>query len=126
MTLGEAAFLAFSACNFLRLGSYVPQIIRVARDQHGASCISFTSWSIFLLANSTTAAHAAVNLGDGLLALISAVNAICCLAIVALTAWKRAALRPDLCLRVLSCLPRCSYRWPRRQATATWLGQRQP
>lgn len=126
MTLGEAAFLAFSACNFLRLGSYVPQIIRVARDQHGASCISFTSWSIFLLANSTTAAHAAVNLGDGFLAMISGVNAICCLAIVALTAWKRAALGPGFWPRILSCLPRYSYRWPRRHAAASWLGQRQP
>jgi hypothetical protein len=126
MTLGEAAFLAFSACNFLRLGSYVPQIIRVARDQHGASCISFTSWSIFLLANSTTAAHAAVNLGDDFLAMISGVNAICCLAIVALTAWKRAALGPGFWPRMLSRLPRYSYRWPRRHAAASWLGQRQP
>ena len=118
MTLGEAAFLAFSVCNFLRLGSYLPQIVRVARDQHGASCISFTSWSIFLLANSTTAAHAAVNLGDGFLAMINGVNAVCCLVIVVLTAWKRGTLQ--------RCRGSLSYpRWarrsdeaPRRQATA--------
>ncbi|MFC4171312.1 hypothetical protein ACFOYU_04455 [Microvirga sp. GCM10011540] len=118
MDLGEASFLAFSACNFLRLGSYVPQIVCVARDRHGASCLSITSWSIFLLANSATAAHAAVNLGDGYLAAINGVNAGCCLAIVAVTAWKRAALNRASRLQSPPRLPRPLLRrlWP--QATA--------
>jgi hypothetical protein len=91
MDLGEVTFLAFSACNLVRIVSYLPQIVSVARDQHGATCISFTSWSIWLFANSTTAAHAVVNLADGFLGLMNTVNAACCLTVIVLTAWKRSA-----------------------------------
>jgi hypothetical protein len=61
MPSGEAAFLAVPACNSLRLGANVSQIIPVARDRREVSCIPFTSWSIFLLASSMTAVQAAAN-----------------------------------------------------------------
>ena len=34
--------IAFGAFNILRLASYFPQIVAVARDQHGATAISFS------------------------------------------------------------------------------------
>ena len=81
--------LAFGAFNVLRLASYFPQIAAVARDQHGATAISFSCWSLWIGANASTAFYAWERLGDPGLALISAFNAACCLAVLVLAAWKR-------------------------------------
>jgi hypothetical protein len=85
--------IAFGAFNLLRLASYFPQIAAVARDQHGATAISLSCWSIWIGANGTTALYAWVNLGDLTLATISAFNAACCLAVFALAVYKRATVR---------------------------------
>ena len=55
----ESILLAITAlytvCNGLRLLSYVPQIVAVARENSGAHAISLVSWSSWLLSHAATA-----------------------------------------------------------------------
>ncbi len=88
--------IAFGAFNLLRLASYFPQIAAVARDQHGATAISLSCWSIWIGANGTTALYAWANLGDLTLAMISAFNTACCAAVLLLALYKRAKVRSAL------------------------------
>jgi hypothetical protein len=89
MTLAEATLLAFTACSGLRLISYVPQILKVARDSRGASAIAYSTWVMWTGCHVSTGLYASVNLGDRVLAITSALYAFCCVATIVLTAVKR-------------------------------------
>src|SRR5262245_65425543 len=89
MSLEEITLALFAACNSVRVVAYVPQILRAATDKNGASSISFMTWFLFLLAHLSTVAYALVNRSDWGLAACFAVNAVCCVAILAITYWKR-------------------------------------
>jgi hypothetical protein len=89
MTLADVTYFLFTAFNGVRIVSYLPQILRVARDANGASAISYSTWGLWTAANAATGVYAFVNLHDLTLALLNLLNAFCCLAVIVLTAAKR-------------------------------------
>jgi hypothetical protein len=89
MTLAESTLLVFTAFSGLRLISYLPQIHKVARDTNGASAISYSTWTLWTGSHVSTGLYAGINLGDRVLALASALYAVCCVAVIATTAIKR-------------------------------------
>lgn len=89
MTLAEVSLGAFSAFSGIRLVSYLPQIYRVARDANGASAISYSTWIMWTGSHLSTGCYAAINLGDTLLAICSALYALCCISVIGLTFVKR-------------------------------------
>lgn len=92
MYLPEITLTLFSIFNILRLGSYLPQIARVATDAEGAKAISYSTWCVWIGANTSTAAYALVNVADFALFAVSTVNALGCATVVGLTMWKRRRL----------------------------------
>jgi uncharacterized protein with PQ loop repeat len=88
MPLEEITLALFAICNSIRIFAYLPQIHKAAKDKNGASAISGTTWSLFLVAHLSTIAHALVNLGDRWLAICFAGNALCCILILAIAWWK--------------------------------------
>jgi PQ loop repeat len=89
MTLSEASLLSFTVFSGIRLVSYLPQICKVARDRNGASAISYSTWTLWTGCHLSTGLYAVINLSDLLLAAASVLYALCCLAVIALTAAKR-------------------------------------
>jgi uncharacterized protein with PQ loop repeat len=89
MSLEEVTLSTFAVCNSLRIFAYIPQIRKAAIDENGATAISFTTWILFLVAHLSTVAYAIVIRSDWGLAACFAVNAVCCLAIVAVAYCKR-------------------------------------
>ena len=88
-TLQAAILSLFALVNSVRVLAYIPQIVKTARDQNGASAISYTTWGLFFASHVTTIAYAVVCVGDPLMAVIFFGNALACLAIVAVTYMKR-------------------------------------
>src|SRR5260370_41609922 len=89
VTLSDLTIVLFSLFNFLRLISYLPQIVRIARDKMGPPTISYATWAMWIGANGSTAAYAGVNVHDWMLCLISSVNSFCCIIVVFLMVYKR-------------------------------------
>jgi hypothetical protein len=82
--LEQMTLAAFTLCNSIRVLAYLPQIRKAATDKHGAGAISYTTWSLFLIAHISTVGYALVNREDAALALCFGGNAICCVAILVL------------------------------------------
>jgi hypothetical protein len=93
----EIVLAAFTVANVFQIVSYVPQIVCVARDRNGASAIAYSTWLIWLAGSAATTAYAMVNIWDIWLAVVNAVHSVCCIAVVALTAWKRNRLQAPPC-----------------------------
>ena len=95
MTIADVSYWLFTLFNVLRIGSYLPQIYRVATDPYGASAISYSTWGLWAVANASTAFYAAYNVFDLPLAAINLLNALCCLLVILLTIYKRRTFRLD-------------------------------
>jgi hypothetical protein len=89
MNLPEITLAIFTLFSILRLGSFLPQIIRIANDTDGARAIACSTWCVWAGANASTAAYALVNVADWTLFLVSAVSMVGCTAVIVLTFWKR-------------------------------------
>ena len=89
MYLPEITLTIFTLFSILRLGSFLPQIIRIANDTDGARAIAYSTWCVWAGANASTAAYALINITDWTLFLVSAVSMIGCAAVIVLTFWKR-------------------------------------
>lgn len=85
----DVVYYLFTISNGLRLVSYIPQIHKIARDTKGASAISYSTWILWLFANATTAVYSISNLGDATMAWVNGLNALCCVIVIILTAFKR-------------------------------------
>ncbi|MCA6106754.1 PQ-loop domain-containing transporter [Bradyrhizobium cenepequi] len=88
MTPSDIAYYLFTIFNALRLISYLPQIYKIAHDTNGASAISYSTWFLWIAANGSTAVYSFSNLGDITMGLTNGFNALCCVIVVALTAFK--------------------------------------
>jgi hypothetical protein len=89
MTLADYSVAAFALLNGARVLAYFPQIIRVYRDPCGAAAVSVATWGLFAAANVATVCYALIVANDPVVALVFAMNAVGCLAIVAMTILKR-------------------------------------
>lgn len=89
MTVEDITFSLFAFCNSARVFAYIPQIVTALKDSNGAAAISCTTWWLFLVAHLSTVAYALVNQSDWRLAACFAMNAACCVAILAVTYHKR-------------------------------------
>jgi hypothetical protein len=93
MTVADITLAAFTLCNSARVVAYVPQITKAATDKGGAQAISFTTWALFLLSNSSAVAYALVNKDDWTMAVVFLGNWAGCAAIILVALWRRARHR---------------------------------
>lgn len=93
MNLLDFSLTAFILLNGARAIAYLPQLMRIHRDPHGAEAVSISTWALFTAANAATAWYAVVGFNDRITAMLFAMNAAGCAGIVILTAMKRAASR---------------------------------
>jgi uncharacterized protein with PQ loop repeat len=93
VTPADVALGVFTVCNTLRVFAYLPQIVKISRDTHGADAISYTTWALFGLSHLSTMAYAIWVVSDWRMAAVFAANTLCCITILGLTAWKRALFR---------------------------------
>jgi hypothetical protein len=125
MTLADYSMTAFALLNGGRVIAYFPQMIRVHRDPHGAAAVSLMTWMLFAAANVATVCYALTVSNDRVVAIVFALNAVGCVAIAALTFFKR--MRMSTARRRAISLHRiASLRHSQRLVEAGWFGQVQP
>ena len=87
MAIPDLAAILFTATNVLRATRLRPATpMRVAKDRRRADAVWIASWVLFAGA---TVAYAVFTLHDRTMAIIFTINTLFCLAIVAITGWKR-------------------------------------
>lgn len=121
MTLADYSVAAFALLNGGRAFAYFPQIIRVYRDPYGADAVSIATWGLFAAANVATVCHALIVANDPIVALVFAMNAVGCLAIVAMTMVKRLSRARPASAVHRTILWEPSHRRDRRNRTAALL-----
>src|SRR3954449_11441515 len=89
MTPAEFTFAMFTLCNGLRVLAYGPQIAKLATDRSGVEALSFMTWGLFLLSNTSAVAYALVNKADWTMAVMFMGNATGCAIILLMGLWKR-------------------------------------
>ena len=89
MQTSDLTLLTFTVCNGLRAFAYVPQIISAVRDKNRCAGISCTTWGMFFSGHLSTLGYSLVNTHDTAMATASAVNAACCLVILAVAQARR-------------------------------------
>jgi len=99
MQFSDLTFVVFLGLGGIRCLSYLPQIIRIIRDENGASAISYTTWFTWILAHLATASYAVFNISDSYLAAVSIIYAFFCTVVMLLTVFKRAQHRNRMALR---------------------------
>lgn len=92
MTIADFSTIAFALLNGGRVVAYFPQMMRVYRDPHDAAAVSLLTWVLFAAANIATVCYVMTTFNDRLVAGVFTLNAIGCLVIVALTAFKRLSI----------------------------------
>jgi hypothetical protein len=92
----DVIIVVFTATNCLRIAAYLPQILRLARDDSGAAAVSCCTWFIFLISNISTGIYAAMVLNDRQMAVIFLANAICSGVILILALVRRRRPHPHV------------------------------
>jgi hypothetical protein len=90
-TPAEHSMTTFAALNGGRAVTYFSQTTRVYRDPNGATAVSLVTWWLFAAANVASVWYALTVTNDPIMAIVSSLNAIGCLAIAGLTTLKRAS-----------------------------------
>ena len=85
----DVLIVVFSITNGVRVVAYLPQIVRLARDQSGAAAVSCSTWVLLSVSNLSTAAYGGFVLGERWMMLMFTANAACNLAIAILTVVRR-------------------------------------
>lgn len=75
--------------NTVRVFSYLPQILAVAKERSAATAIALPTWGFWTMANFTTGLYATFVVPDYLLAIMSYGNTLGCAVVAAIVIYKR-------------------------------------
>jgi uncharacterized protein with PQ loop repeat len=89
MTLADYSIAAFALLNGGRIVAYLPQIVCVYRCPNGAAAVSLLTWIMFSAANAATVTYALTVSSDLVVAGIFGLNAVSCMIITLLVAFRR-------------------------------------